>query len=246
MVPKSWDGEPCKVGVAMTDLSTGLYAHGAIMAALLNRQRTGQGQHIDCNLFASQLACLVNIASNYLNAGQEASRHGTSHPSIVPYQAFKTRDGYILVGAGNDGQFKMLCKSLQREDMSRDERYLTNELRVTNRVTLLETLSHIFGEKSTSEWLSQLEGSGIPYGPINNMQAVFSDPQVKSQEMIQEIPHPTVGTVRLPAPAVKFSETATVFPSPPPTLGQHTQEVLQGMLGMEPDTISALIREKVI
>ncbi|XP_076464428.1 succinyl-CoA:glutarate CoA-transferase-like isoform X2 [Babylonia areolata] len=240
------DGEPCKVGVAMTDLSTGLYAHGAIMAALLHRQHTGQGQHIDCNLFATQVASLVNIASNYLNAGQEATRHGTSHPSIVPYQAFKTKDGYILVGAGNDGQFQILCKCIHREEMSSDERYLTNELRVTNRITLLDTLSQIFEQKSTSDWLEQLEGSGIPYAPINNMQSVFSDPQVKSEAMVQEIPHPTVGTVRLPAPAVKFSDTATVSPSAPPTLGQHTQEVLQGILGMEPDHIAALIREKVL
>ncbi|KAK7110755.1 succinate--hydroxymethylglutarate CoA-transferase-like [Littorina saxatilis] len=240
------DGEPCKVGVAMTDLSTGLYAHGAIMAALLHRHHTGQGQHIDCNLFSTQVVSLVNIASNYLNAGQEASRHGTAHPSIVPYQAFKTRDGYVLVGAGNDGQFKILCKCLGLEDLSTDERYATNKLRVANRDTLLHTLSQIFGEKTTGEWLTLLEGSGIPYGPINNMQAVFSDPQVKHQQLIQEIPHPTAGTVRLPGPAVKFSETATVSPTPPPTLGQHTQEVLQGLLGMEPQDISTLRTEKVI
>lgn len=240
------DGEPCKVGVAMTDLSTGLYAHGAIMAALLHRQRTGEGQHIDCSLLATQVASLVNIASNYLNAGQEAVRHGTSHPSIVPYQAFKTQDGFLLVGAGNDGQFKILCERLSIPDTAADVRYKTNKMRVANRETLLNMLSKIFAEQTTAGWLTQLEGSGIPYGPINNMQAVFSDPQVNHLQLIQEVPHPTVGTVRLPGPAVKYSGSPTVPPSPPPTLGQHTQEVLQGLLGLDTQTVESLRHKCVI
>lgn len=239
------DGEPCKVGVAMTDLATGLYAHGAIMAALLDRQRTGLGQHIDCSLFSTQVASLVNIASNYLNAGLEATRHGTAHPSIVPYQAFRTKDGYILVGAGNDGQFKILCKCLSQPQLLTDHRYATNKVRVANRENLLKTLYEIFCQKTTSEWLAQLEGSGIPYGPINNMQAVFSDPQVIDQGLIQEIPHPTIGTVRLPGPAVKFSRTGTVSPTAPPTLGQHTDHILQELLGMDKTDVTAL-RQKMV
>lgn len=138
------DGDPCKVGVAMTDLSTGLYAHGAILAAVLQRQITGRGQHIDCNLFSTQVASLINIGSNYLNAGMEAKRHGTAHQSIVPYQAFKTEDSYILVGAGNDKQFHTLCKVLQLDNLLEDSKYTTNKLRVHNRKSLLSTLDNLF------------------------------------------------------------------------------------------------------
>ncbi|XP_025096338.1 succinate--hydroxymethylglutarate CoA-transferase-like isoform X2 [Pomacea canaliculata] len=240
------DGEPCKVGVAMTDLSTGLYAHGAIMAAVLLRQKTGKGQHIDCSLLSTQVASLVNIASNYLNAGKEATRQGTEHPSIVPYQAFRTLDGFILLGAGNDGQFKVLCKCLDLAVLATDERYLTNNLRVINRVSLLDSLSKRISKLSTKEWLVKLENSGIPYGPINNMEAVFSDPQVQHLQLIQEIPHQTAGLVRLPGPAVKFSQSPTVVPTAPPMLGQHTEEVLQGLLGMDELTFSELRKSKVI
>ncbi|KAK7508475.1 hypothetical protein BaRGS_00000041 [Batillaria attramentaria] len=240
------DGEPCKVGVAMTDLSTGLYAHGAIMAALIHRQHTGQGQHIDCSLLATQVASLVNIASNYLNAGQEARRHGTSHPSIVPYQAFRTQDGFLLVGAGNDGQFQILCQCLALPSLAADARYKTNELRVANRESLLATLTETFSQQTTTEWLKQLEGSGIPYGPINNMAAVFSDAQVNHLQLIQEVAHPTAGVVKFPGPAVKYSTTSTVPPSAPPTLGQDTVEVLQDVLGMDMKTVETLRQKRVI
>uniref|UniRef100_A0A8C3JHR0 Succinyl-CoA:glutarate CoA-transferase n=1 Tax=Calidris pygmaea TaxID=425635 RepID=A0A8C3JHR0_9CHAR len=176
-------GEPVRPGVAMTDLATGLYTYGAIMAGLLQRYKTGKGLHIDCNLLSSQVACLTHVAANYLNFKIEAKRWGTAHGSIVPYQAFKTKDGYIVVGAGNDQQFVTVCKILNLPEVSKDSRYKTNTLRVQNRKELIDILSTRFSEKATMEWLQLFEGSGVPYGPINNMQQVFSDPQVGSHQV---------------------------------------------------------------
>ncbi|XP_063261327.1 succinate--hydroxymethylglutarate CoA-transferase isoform X1 [Prinia subflava] len=179
------DGEPVRPGVAMTDLATGLYTYGAIMAGLLQRYKTGKGLHIDCNLLSTQVACLTHVAANYLNCKIEAKRWGTAHGSIVPYQAFKTKDGYIVVGAGNDHQFVTVCKILNLPEVSKDSRYKTNTLRVQNRKELIDILSTRFSEKVTLEWLQLFEGSGVPYGPINNMQQVFSDPQLFSGQRKQ-------------------------------------------------------------
>ncbi|ESP01664.1 hypothetical protein LOTGIDRAFT_180274 [Lottia gigantea] len=241
------DGEPCKVGVAMTDLSTGLYAYGSILAAVLERQKTGRGQHIDCNLLSTQVASLVNISSNYLNAGMEAKRYGTAHESIVPYQAFETSDGYIIIGGVNDNQFRIVCQKIELEELATDPRFITNKQRVVNRKELLDLMTNRFKEKSTNEWLDIFENTGIPYGPINNMQQVFSDPQVLHNNMIQELDHPTAGRIRLPGPAVRFSESKTVDPPlSPPTLGQHTQTVLSEILHMDQDKIIQLLQDRVI
>ncbi|XP_072455207.1 succinyl-CoA:glutarate CoA-transferase isoform X2 [Notamacropus eugenii] len=173
------DGDPVRPGVAMTDLATGLYSYGAIMAGLLQRYKTGRGLHIDCNLLSSQVACLTQVAANYLIGGKEAKRWGTAHSSIVPYQAFKTKDGYLVVGAGNDQQFVTICKVLNLPTLINDSRYKTNHLRVQNRKELLTVLSARFAEEMTSTWLRLFEGSGIPYGPINGMREVFAEPQVR-------------------------------------------------------------------
>ncbi|XP_045169810.2 succinate--hydroxymethylglutarate CoA-transferase-like [Mercenaria mercenaria] len=240
------DGEPCKVGVAMTDLSTGLYAYGSILAALLHRAKTGRGQHIDCNLLSTQVASLVNIASNYLNADMEAKRRGTSHPSIVPYQAFKSADGYVMAGAGNDKQFQILCKCMGLPDVGESPDYATNRQRVHNRKTLLDILGKRFKLKTTSDWLEVLKDSGIPYGPINNMQQVFSDPQVVHNKMIQGMKHPTAGDIRVAGPAVSFSETPTVLNNVPPLLGEHTRPVLKDVLEMSDNCIDSLIRKGIV
>ncbi|XP_060552184.1 succinate--hydroxymethylglutarate CoA-transferase-like, partial [Ruditapes philippinarum] len=239
-------GEPCKVGVAMTDLSTGLYAYGSILAALLHRSKTGRGQHIDCNLLSTQVASLVNIASNYLNADMEAHRRGTSHPSIVPYQAFETVDGYVMAGAGNDKQFEILCKRIGLPDVCDNEDYTTNRRRVHNRKSLIDILSKRFKLKTTSDWLCVLRDSGIPYGPINNMQQVFSDPQVLHNCMIQEMDHPTAGDIRVAGPAVKFGATGTVLNHVPPLLGEHTREVLMELLEMTDSDIDCLIKQGIV
>jgi len=239
------EGEPCKVGVAITDLSTGLYAVSSILASLFVRQKTGKGQHIDCNLLSTNVASLVNVASNYLNAEVEGNRYGTAHASIVPYQAFRTKNGYLIVGAGNDSQFQILIKLMNLSAMN-DERFSTNQGRVKHRASLLNLLNAEFGERTTEEWCEIFEGSGIPYGPINNIEGVFNDPQVQHNGMIQEIPHTTLGSVRVPGPAVRYSETPTVTPTAPPLLGQHTTEVLAETLGYSKQQIAQLQLDGVI
>ncbi|XP_003640760.1 succinate--hydroxymethylglutarate CoA-transferase isoform X1 [Gallus gallus] len=239
-------GEPVRVGVAMTDLATGLYACGAIMAGLLQKYKTGKGMHIDCNLLSSQVACLTHVAANYLNCKIEAKRWGTAHGSIVPYQAFKTEDGYIVVGAGNDQQFVTVCQILNLPEVIKDSRYKTNKLRVQNRKELIDILSTRFSEKTTVEWLQLFEGSGVPYGPINNMQQVFSEPQVLHNELVMEMDHPIAGRIAVPGPGVRYSEFVVSHPKPPPLVGQHTVEILKGMLRYEDDAIEELLRTGVV
>ncbi|KAM9332965.1 succinyl-CoA:glutarate CoA-transferase [Pholidichthys leucotaenia] len=235
------DGDPVRPGVAMTDLATGLYAHGAIMAALLQRQKTGRGAHIDCNLLSSQVSCLSHIAANYLNAGKEARRWGTAHESIVPYQGFRTKDGHIVVAAGNDKQFVKVCQVLDLPGLSQDPKYRTNTLRVQNRKQLLKMLSdRVLGE-TTSDWLRRFEGSGVPVGPINSIKEVFSDPQVKHNGLIQDMDHPTAGQITVPGPAVRYSSFTPTRPTPPPLIGQHTIEVLREMLSYSDDVIKTLL-----
>uniref|UniRef100_A0A8C3SCU9 Succinyl-CoA:glutarate-CoA transferase n=1 Tax=Chelydra serpentina TaxID=8475 RepID=A0A8C3SCU9_CHESE len=188
------------------------------------------------------VACLTHIAANYLNCKMEAKRWGTAHGSIVPYQAFKTKDGYLVVGAGNDQQFVTVCKILNLLEVSKDSRYKTNKLRVQNRKELIEILSARFSEKMTTKWLELFEGSGVPYGPINSMQQVFSDPQVLHNGLIMEMDHPTVGKIAVPGPAVRYSEFSASKPKPPPLVGQHTAEVLKGALGYEDNAIEELLR----
>ncbi|XP_059876190.1 succinate--hydroxymethylglutarate CoA-transferase isoform X1 [Delphinus delphis] len=192
------DGDPVRPGVAMTDLATGLYAYGAIMAGLIQRYKTGKGLFIDCNLLSSQVACLTHVAVNYLIGQEEARRWGTAHGSIVPYQAFKTKDGYLVVGAGNNQQFATVCKILNLPELIDDSKYRTNHLRVQNRKELIKILSTRFEEEMTSKWLHLFEGSGVPYGPINNMKNVFAEPQVLHNGLVMEMKHPTVGKISVP------------------------------------------------
>lgn len=240
------DGDPVRPGVAMTDLATGLYTHGAIMAGLLQRHKTGKGQHIDCNLLSSQVACLTHIAANYLNGQKEAKRWGTAHESIVPYQAFKTRDGYLVVGAGNDHQFVKLCKILNLMRLAEDPKYKTNKLRVQNRKELLEIVSARFSEKKTDDWLQMFEDTGVPYGPINSIQQVFSDPQVIHNGLIMEMDHPSAGQISVPGPAVRFSDFQVSSPKPPPVIGQHTVEVLKSTLAYDDDYINELMKAGIV
>ncbi|KAF7214382.1 transcript variant X1 [Nothobranchius furzeri] len=188
------DGEPVRPGVAMTDLATGLYAHGAIMAALLQRLKTGRGLHIDCNLLSSQVSCLSHIAANYLNAGQEAQRWGTAHESIVPYQGFRTKDGHIVVAAGNDRQFVRVCQVLELMELTEELKYRTNRLRVQNRKQLLHVLSQRFLQENTADWLKRFQGSGVPVGPINSIQEVFSEPQLSPGVFVRLCPNSEVGS----------------------------------------------------
>lgn len=240
------DGEPVRPGVAMTDLATGLYAHGAVMAALLQRHKSGRGVHIDCNLLSSQVSCLSHIAANYLNAGKEARRWGTAHESIVPYQGFRTKDGHVVVAAGNDKQFVKVCQVLELTELTDEPKYKTNKLRVQNRKQLLHTLSQRFLQEKTADWLRRFEGSGVPVGPINSIKEVFSNPQVKHNGLIQEMNHPTAGRIAVPGPAVRFSSFAYAEPTPPPLIGQHTVQVLRDTLSYSDDAIKTLLESGAV
>ncbi|KFM69622.1 CaiB/baiF CoA-transferase family protein, partial [Stegodyphus mimosarum] len=224
------NGEPCKVGVAVTDLATGLYAHGAIIAALLQRLKTGKGQKIDCNLLSTQVSLLANIGSNYLIAGQEAKRWGTSHESIVPYQTFQTKNGFITVGAGSNKQFKVLCERLNVKHFVDHPLFRTNKDRVKNRKLLVSKLAEIFLSNTTQYWLEIFEGSGIPYGPVNNMEGVFNDPQVLHNEMVIDMVHSHAGKIKLAGPAVKYSSCSNKVKSPPPLLAEHADVILSEIL----------------
>ncbi|KAH9922874.1 CAIB/BAIF family enzyme [Epithele typhae] len=233
------DGPPCKVGVAATDIATGLYAHGAVMAGLLSRARTGKGVWIDCNLFESQLAGLANIASNYLIAGQEGGRHGTSHPSIVPYQVFPCKDGFIMIGAGNDKQFKLFAeKILERPDLPTDPKFNSNKARVANRQELISLINDALMKEGRDHWLAKLTGLGVPFGPINNIQQTFQHPQVEARKMITEV-EVTV------SPAVTYNGKRMPVNRPPPYLSQHTTEVL-AELGYSDEEIAVLKAKKVV
>ncbi|KAF9969799.1 hypothetical protein BGZ73_007678 [Actinomortierella ambigua] len=234
------NGPPVKVGVAVTDLTTGLYAHGAIMAALLSRAKTGRGQHIDCSLLDSQIATLANIASSYLIAEKEAQRWGTSHPSIVPYQVLPSRDSHIMIGAGNDHQFKILCRVLGLEHLPNDDRFKTNSDRVKHREPLIEILTKQLATQDNQYWLDALEGQGIPFAPINNIAQTFTHPQVVARGMIHEIEHPSAGKIKLVGIPVKYSDSKPSVRLPPPMLGQHTQEVLREVLKYDDNKVKSL------
>nr|XP_045244976.1 succinate--hydroxymethylglutarate CoA-transferase isoform X3 [Macaca fascicularis] len=216
------DGDPVRPGVAMTDLATGLYAYGAIMAGLIRKYKTGKGLFIDCNLLSSQVACLSHIAANYLIVRKEAKRWGTAHGSIVPYQI------------------------LDLPELIDDSKYKTNHLRVQNRKELIKILSERFEEELTSKWLHLFEGSGVPYGPINNMKNVFAEPQVLHNSLIMEMEHPTVGKISVPGPAVRYSKFKMSEARPPPLLGQHTMHILKEVLRYDDGAIGELLSAGVV
>jgi formyl-CoA transferase len=240
------DGNPCKVGVAITDVLTGVYASGAITSALLWRERSGRGQHIDCSLLDVQVSALANIGSNYLVAGQEASRWGTAHESIIPYQVFPTKDRPIAIAVANDKLWVNFCTLLGKQEWIADPRFESNPQRVENRELLLPLIAEALAGKSCDEWMELLVDRAIPCGPVNNMEHLFSDPQVLHRGMIAEIPHPTVGTLRLAGIPVRYSDTPGAVRLPPPLLGEHTDEVLTEVLGYAPQTVEELRRQDAI
>ncbi len=231
---------PQKAGVALTDILTGLYATIGILAALTDRDRTGVGQSIDVALLDVQVASLANQAANYLVGGTAPERLGNAHPNIVPYQDFPTRDGNMIIAVGNDAQFKRLCGELQLPELGLDPRYARNEDRVANRESLIAALAAATRRETTMHWVLRLEQAHVPCGPINAIDAVFADPQVRARGMQFALPHPAAGSVPLVANPLRLSASPVSYRLPPPALGADTREVLTNLLGMGSAEIDVL------
>jgi crotonobetainyl-CoA:carnitine CoA-transferase CaiB-like acyl-CoA transferase len=224
------EGEPMKVGVAVADLFAGQNAAIAILAALQARAQTGRGQHLDLSLFDSQVAMLANVASNFLTSGNLPKRYGNAHANIVPYQSFQASDAWFVVAVGNDKQYEKLCQGIGKGELAQDPRFAGNAGRVENRDELLALLKPVFLTRTSGEWLSMLETAGIPCGPINTLDKVFSMPQVKAREMVIHMGHPEIEDLRLVGSPLKFSDTPVDYKLPPPRLGEHTEEILKELL----------------
>jgi crotonobetainyl-CoA:carnitine CoA-transferase CaiB-like acyl-CoA transferase len=219
------DGEPMRVGVPVGDISGGMFACMSILAALRVRDHTGEGQYIDISLLETTASLLANVSSNHLISGEEAQRYGNGHPNIVPYQAFRTRDGYVVVACGNDRLYQGLCRLLGRDDLASDPRFATNPQRVRNRQELVPALQEEFLQHDTGDWLPELRAAGIPCGPINSVSQVFSDPQIQARGFVWECEHPTAGTIRLSGSPIHLSETPTRLYKAPPLLGEDNDTV---------------------
>ena len=243
------DGEPgagpMKVGVALTDILTGLYATNAVLAALAWREQSGEGQYIDMALLDVQVACLANQAMNYLATGSNPRRMGNAHPSIVPYQDFTTADGHMILAIGNDGQFARFCEVAGRPELAADARFATNRARVENRAELIPLLNEITATRTTAEWIAQLEARAVPCGPINGLAEVFADPQVQARGLAVKMPHPEAGEVPLVASPIRLSKTPVEYRRAPPLVGEHTDEILAD-LGVDAAGIAGLRERGVV
>jgi crotonobetainyl-CoA:carnitine CoA-transferase CaiB-like acyl-CoA transferase len=239
-------GSPQKVGIPIADLFAGLYGCIGILAALNHRNATGQGQRIDIGMLDTHVAWLANQGMNYLATGENPPRLGNQHPNIAPYQEFPTKDGYIILAVGNDPTFERFCKNFGQEHLLADERFATNAKRVQNRDLVTETLTPVMRSKATAEWIEALEALKIGCGPINTLSQVFADPQVRARGCVVEMPHASGETVKVIANPVRLSATPPAYKGAPPTLGQHTAEVLGGLLGLSAAELDALRGGRVI
>jgi crotonobetainyl-CoA:carnitine CoA-transferase CaiB-like acyl-CoA transferase len=222
------DGDPTKVGVAIADIVCGLYAATAILAALHRRSETGEGAHIEVPLFETQLSWLANRAQEYLVSGEDKGRMGNAHPTIVPYQTFDASDKPIAVAVGNNTQFANLCKAIGLEELAQDERYATNPDRVANREELVEILQREFSKRPADEWVEEIRDAGVPCGPVNALADVFTDEHVLSSGVLQDVDHPAAGMLKMLASPVLVDGGRLPIRRPPPTLGQHTEELENG------------------
>ncbi|MBB3296326.1 crotonobetainyl-CoA:carnitine CoA-transferase CaiB-like acyl-CoA transferase [Mitsuaria sp. BK045] len=238
-------GGPQKVGVAVADLFTGMYATVAILAALRHRDATGEGQVVDMALLDTQVAMLANLGANYLSTGQAPRRMGNAHQNIVPYQVFQASDGHLIVAVGNDGQFVKFCELLGVPELARDPRYATNAQRVRHREALVPLLAERIAARPRQHWLGAMEAAKVPGGAINDLAEVFEDPQVRHRGMVVPMAHPLSDALRVVASPMKLSGTPVAYRLPPPLLGQHTDEVL-AELGHGPEAIAAWREEGVI
>ena len=239
-------GGPQKVGVAVADLFTGMYATSAILAALLERATSGGGQRIDMALLDAQVAMLANLSSSYFASGTAPGRMGNAHMNIVPYQVFRAADAFLIVAVGNDTQFASFCAVIGEPGWAADARFATNPERVRHRELLVGMIAERMRAKPAREWLARLEPSGVPCGPINDLAQVFADPQVRHRGMEVRAPHPAAGEVRMVGNPMRFSRTPIAHDTAPPLLGQHTDEVLRSILGMDAPAIERLRADRVI
>ena len=242
------DGSPMKVGVGIADVMCGMYAAVSILAAILHREQGGKGQHIDLSLLDSQVAWLINSGLNYLTSRQDQHRLGNAHPNVVPYQVFQTSDSFFVLAIGNNKQFKKFCKFADAPELANDSRFLTNKDRVQNRDVLAKLISDLTKKLSTNHWLEGLEKIQVPCGPVNTIREVFDDPQVQHRGMEILMPHHLSenGKVSLIGNPVKMSETPVTYRNAPPTLGQHTDEILEEILGMDENERRILAMKKVV
>jgi crotonobetainyl-CoA:carnitine CoA-transferase CaiB-like acyl-CoA transferase len=234
------DGLPQKVGVPVADLFAGLYGCIGILAALRHRERTGQGQQVDIGMLDTHVAWLANQGMNYLATGEDPPRLGNQHPNIVPYQVFPTKDGHIVLSVGNDPTFERFCKATGQEALLADPRFATNAARVENRQLVTDTLTPVMQSRTTAEWVTQLEALKIGCGPINRLSQVFADPQVLARGCVVPLPHGSGEAVKVIANPVRLSGTPPDYRVPPPTLGEHSEEVLSGLLGLSEAEIAGL------
>ncbi|OWK48802.1 Succinyl-CoA:(R)-benzylsuccinate CoA-transferase subunit BbsF [Pseudomonas oleovorans subsp. oleovorans] len=237
---------PMKVGVALTDILTGLYATVGVLAALNQREQSGVGQHIDVALLDVQVACLANQAMNYLATGVSPKRLGNAHPNIVPYQDFPSADGNFILAVGNDGQFRKFCEVAGIANLADDPRFVTNKARVAHRAELIPLLRQATVFKTTAQWIEQLEKAGVPCGPINDLQQVFADPQVQARGLRLDLPNALGSSTPQVASPLRLSATPVAYRSAPPLLGQHTEALLQRLLGMSETQIAELREAGVI
>jgi crotonobetainyl-CoA:carnitine CoA-transferase CaiB-like acyl-CoA transferase len=233
-------GQPMKVGVAVADIFTGLYATVGILAALRHRDATGEGQYIDLALLDVQAAILANQAMNYLTTGTAPGRLGNAHPNIVPYEAFPSADGYLILAVGNDSQFKSFCAVAGLDDLPADERYASNRKRVANRETLVPLIRRAMVGKTTDAWIAALEKANVPCGPINSLDRVFDNPQIKHRGLVKYLDHPTAGRVPTVANPIRFSKTPIADEKAPPMLGQHSDDILRKVADLSDDQIAKL------
>ena len=241
------DRPPSKVPVAINDIMTGMYTAVALLSALRHRDATGEGQQVDVGLLDVQVSWLANVASNYLVGGKMPRRLGTAHPNSVPYQVFPTADGFIIIAANNDGQFERFCRAAGTPELFEDPDFASNALRVRNRDRLISMIEAVTRTRGTDAWMEMLESAGVPCAPVNTMDRVFADPQVEARGMQIRMPHPLAGgDVRLVGSPIRLSGTPVSYRRAPPTLGEHTDEVLAEVLDLDACERAALREEGVI
>lgn len=240
------EGPPYRVGIPIVDIAAGMFTATAILAALHGREHTGEGQFVDVSLLDSMAALLTNVASNYLVGGVEPKRYGNAHPNLSPYEVYRARDRWFVLAAGNERQWGIFCRAIGRPELEHDPRFATNGVRVPNQKELRPILSEVFATRDADDWLVILQEAGIPCGPINSAADVFYHPQAEARQLVLEANHPTAGTVRFPGFPYKLSATPATVRMAPPTLGQHTDEILTEMLGYSLEQVADLHQRGVV